>query len=269
MGGDEFCVLAPAASGEADDAIVRTAADALSEHGEAFTIGASYGSILMPSEADNSEAALRGADRRMYAHKAGGRTSAGRQSTDVLLRVLRERHPDLGDHVEDVTTLCEAVAQRLEVPADELGSLLQAAALHDVGKAAIPDAILGKAGPLDANEWAFMRQHTVMGERIMAVAPSLTRAAELVRWSHERIDGTGYPDQLIGDDIPLAARIISACDAYDAMVSDRPYRAAIPVTAAVAELRRCAGTQFDPVVVEALIATVAAQAAARQAVSAS
>jgi diguanylate cyclase (GGDEF)-like protein len=257
MGGDEFCVLAPARGEEHE--IVADAAAALTEDGEAFTISASFGYILLPDEAQTSEEALRGADRRMYVNKASGRTSAGRQTTDVLLRVLAERSPDLGEHVEGVMRLCADIADHLGVTPDERGALLQAASLHDVGKAAIPDAILDKPGPLDEGEWAFMRQHTVMGERIMAAAPSLTHAAQLVRWSHERIDGLGYPDGIAGDAIPIGARIICACDAFDAMISDRAYRPAMKIDEAVEELRRCAGTQFDPQVVEALTAVIAAR----------
>lgn len=253
IGGDEFCLLAPGAGG---DEAVAIAADALSDHGDAFTIGASFGAVWLPTEAATADEALRIADRRMYAHKAGGRTSAGRQSTDVLLRVLSERNPALGEHVEEVTGLCEDVADAMGIDGDDRLSLIQAAALHDVGKAAIPDAILEKPGPLDAQEWDFIRQHTIMGERIMAAAPALTRAAAFVRSSHEWMDGQGYPDGLHGEQIPLASRVIAACDAYDAMTTDRPYRARMSEPEALAELGRCAGTQFDPAVVAALTGVV-------------
>jgi HD-GYP domain-containing protein (c-di-GMP phosphodiesterase class II) len=153
------------------------------------------------------------------------------------------------------------VADRLGLPEDERSLLLQAAELHDIGKAAIPDAILQKPGPLDGEEWAFMRQHTVIGERILGAAPALSGSAKLVRWSHERADGSGYPDGLAGDDIPMGARIIAVCDSYDAMVSTRAYRVA-PMSheGALSELRRCAGTQFDARVVDAFVATVTAPA---------
>jgi HD-GYP domain-containing protein (c-di-GMP phosphodiesterase class II) len=182
------------------------------------------------------------------------------------MRVMAERYPELRDHLDDVTALCARVAETLALPDEELAPLLQAASLHDVGKAAIPDAILDKAGPLDEGEWAFMRQHTLIGERILSVAPSLSRAAELVRWSHERFDGTGYPDGLAGEQIPLAARIIAVCDAYDAMTTSRPYRPTpMSPEGARAELRNSAGTHFDPTVVAAFEATLGGQpAAARQ-----
>jgi two-component system cell cycle response regulator len=165
--------------------------------------------------------------------------------------VLSERSPDLGIHLDKVTDLCKEVGRKLALPEEQVTHLLQAASLHDVGKAAIPDAILNKPGSLDAQEWAFMHRHPVIGERILGAAPALAQAAKLVRSSHERVDGKGYPDGLAGDDIPLGARIIAVCDAYDAMTSDRPYRAAMSHEGALSELRKCAGTQFDPLVVEA------------------
>jgi HD-GYP domain-containing protein (c-di-GMP phosphodiesterase class II) len=142
-------------------------------------------------------------------------------------------------------------AKRLGLGPADVETVGLAAELHDVGKAAIPDAILAKPGPLDDEEWAFMRRHTIIGERIVAAAPSLARTAPLIRASHERVDGGGYPDGLRGSGIPLGARIIAVCDSYDAMTSDRPYRAGMPAAEALAELRRCAGTQFDPAVVDA------------------
>ena len=128
--------------------------------------------------------------------------------------------------------------------------------MHDIGKAAIPDTILEKPGPLDPQEWAFVRRHTEIGERILAAAPALIRIAPIVRSTHERLDGNGYPDGLAGEEIPLPARIVSVADAFDAMVTERPYRRALSPGAALAELRRCAGTQFDPDVVEAFAAVV-------------
>jgi two-component system cell cycle response regulator len=126
---------------------------------------------------------------------------------------------------------------------------------------AIPDAIIDKPGPLDEDEWTFMRRHTVIGERIVAAAPALGPVAKLVRASHERWDGDGYPDGTAGEEIALGARIVAVCDAFDAMRANRPYRAARSAADAVAELRRCAGGQFDPSVVEAFVAELAAQPA--------
>ena len=140
---------------------------------------------------------------------------------------------------------------------EELDVVTRAAELHDIGKMGIPDAILSKQGPLDEQEWSFMRRHTIIGERILGAAEALRPVAKIVRSSHERFDGAGYPDRLAGEDIPLGARVVFACDAFDAMVSQRPYAASSTADQALAELRRCAGSQFDPVVVDSLCAVVA------------
>jgi len=136
---------------------------------------------------------------------------------------------------------------------EEQTELRQAAELHDVGKMAIPEQILAKAGPLD-DEWAFVRRHPLIGERIIGAAPALAQAAKLVRATHERVDGSGYPDGLAGEDIPLIARIVTTADAFDAMTSDRSYRKALAVEVATAEIERGAGTQFDPRIAEAFLA---------------
>jgi diguanylate cyclase (GGDEF)-like protein len=254
MGGDEFCVLVLADPGTPTGLLERAAA-ALSERGDAFEIGCSYGSARIPAEATTAEEALGLSDQRMYAHKTG-RSSASRQSTDVLLKVLSERSTELREHMDDVASLAVRTAERIGLPAHEVKRIGLAAELHDVGKAAIPDAILNKPGPLDDDEWEFMRHHTIIGERIILAAPSLATTATLVRASHEAFDGTGYPDALRGEEIPIGARIIAVSDAYDAMISERAYRRAMPVCDALAELRRCAGGQFDPDIVAEFCALV-------------
>lgn len=264
LGGDEFCVLARGGEPERA-AFVVTAAAALSEHGEAFSISASYGSVTIPSEAPDPAQAMQLADQRMYACKHSSRPSALSQSKDVLLQVLAERHPDLSGHLSNVSGLCVALAEKLELPDDDIRVLRSAAELHDIGKVAIPDAIVGKPGPLDAEEWSFIRRHTVVGQRIVGAAPVLSGVGDLIRSSHEAWNGTGYPDSLARDDIPFGARIIAVGDSFDAMTSERPYRAAMQPADALAELRRCAGTQFDPVVVDAFDAVMQEEAGAASA----
>jgi two-component system, cell cycle response regulator len=252
MGGDEFCVLVTLRDLDAA-AYGRLAALALRERGEGFEITCSFGAVALPREATDPAQALRLADERLYAAKHSGRASAGTQSTAVLLTALAVRDPDLGEHVGGVSALAEATARAMGLGGEALEDVRRAAELHDIGKVGIPDAILKKPGPLDDAEWASMRVHTLIGERILTAAPALRRAAGHVRSSHERWDGLGYPDGLAGEDIPLGARIVAVCDAFDAMTSDRPYRAARPEEEALAELRRCSGTQFDPAVVEAFV----------------
>ncbi len=265
LGGDEFCVLANA-SARAE--VERLAPAALVEHGDGFEVTASYGAVALPEEAASSSEALLIADQRMYAHKNSGRATARRQSTDVLLRALAERHPSLEGHLGGVAHLAEAVGRHLGLEGDALDHVRLAAELHDVGKVAIPDAILNKPGPLDDDEWAFMRRHTLIGERIVAAAPALGTVAKLVRASHERWDGDGYPDRTAGEDIPLGARIVAVCDAYDAIVADRAYRRGRSAAEAMDELERCAGAQFDPAVVAAFAAVLAAEGRADAAAAA-
>jgi HD-GYP domain-containing protein (c-di-GMP phosphodiesterase class II) len=205
---------------------------------------------VIPLETSDVTEALRRADTAMYGNKNSGRATAGRQSSDVLLRALAERHPDLDEHQDGVAELAVAVGERLGIDGEELGQLRHAAALHDVGKVAIPDEILSKPARLTEDEWQFMRRHTLIGERIVAAAPALGNAARLVRSSHEAWDGSGYPDALVGEAIPLGSRIIAVCDAFDAMISDRPYSTAKTSAEALAELHRCSGAQFDPAIVE-------------------
>ncbi|MDX6548904.1 MAG: hypothetical protein QOG33_2454, partial [Gaiellales bacterium] len=179
------------------------------------------------------------------------RSSTKRQARDLLFAVLDQHAPDLRPHSGWVGELARSVAEQLGVERDAIDDLVLAAELHDIGKAVIPRSILDKQGPLDIAEWEVMRRHTVAGEAILSAAPALAGVAAIVRSTHERIDGGGYPDGLRGDEIALAARIIAVCDAFDAMTSDRPYRRAMSRSAALNELDSMSGTQFDQQVIEA------------------
>jgi diguanylate cyclase (GGDEF)-like protein len=251
LGGDEFCILAPV-DPDATTPVVAAASQALSEHGGGFSVTASYGSILLPQESRDATEAMRLVDQRMYAQKTSARRSPDRQSRDVLLRVLEERNPELAERHAAVARLAEAIGERMGLSNEDQAQLRQAAELHDVGKLAIPEELLHKPGPLDAEEWAFVRRHPLIGERIIAAAPALAPAARLVHSTHERFDGSGYPDGLAGEQIPLGARIIAVCDAFTAMTFPRSYAPRLSLSEAVAELRSCAGSMFDPAVVDAL-----------------
>ena len=171
----------------------------------------------------------------------------------ALASTLGERDRYTGDHSESVVDLTERVAEGLALDPERIGRVRTAALLHDIGKVGVPDEILHKPGPLDDHEWEVMRQHPVIGERIIRAIPGMGGIARAVRHEHERWDGGGYPDGLVGEEIPIEARIILACDAYHAMTSDRPYRKAMPHRDAMAELTANAGKQFDPQVVESLV----------------
>jgi two-component system, cell cycle response regulator len=252
LGGDEFCVLArPGRLGP--DAILEPAIKALSEQGEGFAVDSSYGSVLLPQERTEIPEVMRLADRRMYALKHQARPPAPQENQSALLSSLRVVGPELRVHLNDVSEFASEVGRELGMGSEELDELIRAAELHDVGKIAIPDAILNKPSPLDEEEWSFMRRHPIIGERILAAAPALRPVARLVRFSHEHWDGSGYPDGIAGDRIPMGARIVAVCDSYHAMITHRPYRAAVSEDHALTEVQRCAGRQYDPRVVEAFV----------------
>lgn len=174
----------------------------------------------------------------------------------ALVAALEARDEYTGEHSRTVVALAVDVAEVLGLTREQIGEVEQVAILHDIGKVGIPDSVLQKPGPLSEDEWALMRQHPAIGERIIASTESLAHLAPAIRAEHERFDGDGYPDSLRGAAIPIASRITLACDAFHAMCSDRPYRAALSEEAARAELLRCSGTQFDPNVIEALAAVI-------------
>ncbi|MEI8105361.1 MAG: diguanylate cyclase [Actinomycetes bacterium] len=252
LGGDEFCLLAYVERDQAD-AVIDAAIAALEESGEGFSISSSFGAAYLPGEATDASGALRVADQRLYAQKAQLQRGRG-DSYELLLRALSEREPALREHVQGFADLSLAVGRLLGLRDDDLEELRLAAELHDVGKLGIPDEVLAKPRSLGHEEWEFIRQHTVIGQRILNGAPALRGVGEIVRATHERWDGSGYVDGLAGSDIPIAARIIAVCDTYSAMTSVRPYRSAVSHEEAVEEIERCAGTQFDPVVVRAFMA---------------
>jgi two-component system cell cycle response regulator len=263
LGGDEFCMVATVRGGDAEPLIDR-ACFALTERGEGFEVSSSFGAVLIPDEATDASEALRIADERLYAQKHS-RRAEGDRTMHALLEALTEREPELLPHLEGVAALAMKTGRMLGLRRDELQELSKAAQLHDLGKLAVPDEILHKRGALDEREWEFIRQHTVVGERILRASPAYQNVATIVRSSHERWDGSGYPDGVAGEDIPLASRIISVCDAYDAMISDRPYRPARSPEDALAEIERCSGSMFDPTVARVLVADVRDQLEAERA----
>jgi two-component system cell cycle response regulator len=171
----------------------------------------------------------------------------------VLRNLLGARYPELGRHVNQVAELCRRIAPDVGLEEHDREPLSQAAFLHDIGKLSLPEWMLQRPGPLNDDDWKQMRLHPVVGEQVLLAAGLRGKVLEFVRSSHERVDGTGYPDGLVDGAIPHGARIIAVCDAFDAMRSPRPYRP-IPLTleGACLDLLRGAGTQFDPMVVDAL-----------------
>jgi diguanylate cyclase (GGDEF)-like protein len=275
-GGEEFCIMLVDI---ADDDALAASADAIRRRiaERAFVVGdvtinltCSVGAARPHPGGWSAEATLHDADRAVYAAKRAGRdcvrlatqvsaADAIRPESDQvgLARALgygaaiREGSPPL--HFEQVAELARRVATELGLSATLVRRCELGGFVHDVGKIAIPDAILAKPGKLTPDEWRVMRTHAALGEAIIRQTPGLRDVAPAVRHHHERYDGTGYPDHLTADEIPIEARIIAACDAYSAITSDRVYAAARPRAEAIDELRRSAGGHLDPAVVNALI----------------
>ena len=203
-------------------------------------------------------------ERRTRIDQALELSQAYRGTAMLLGNVVETDDAYTGSHSRDVVELAVEVGRRLGLSGDALRDLEFGALLHDVGKIAVPSEIVNKPGKLTEAEWAIMKRHTIEGQRMLEnVGGVLARVGVIVRASHEDYDGTGYPDGLAGDAIPIEARICSACDAFSAMTTDRSYRAAMALEDAIAELRRCAGSQFDPRVVATLVSVLEEDAVAR------
>lgn len=217
----------------------------------------SFGVALVPTEA-TGYAALALAEQRLEDQKRRGLVFADR--VGELLLALTEAHDrGLGAHAREVARLSDAVAARLGLSVAERGLVRRTAELHDIGKLAISPDVLLKSGPLDRQEWREIRRHTLAGEDLLGFFPALAPVAALVRSTHERVDGDGYPDGLDVEAIPLVSRIVAACDAYDAMITERIYAPTRTSADACAELESVTGEQFDPAVVAALLAEVAGE----------
>jgi diguanylate cyclase (GGDEF)-like protein len=272
-GGDEFVLLLPGSDEDAATHAAERVRDALGT-------GCSIGVAAWNAELE-AGGLLDQADRALLLAKRTGKNRVAVANPDVerelallqaqrgspaavqaLAAAIEERDNYTHEHSEQVVHLARGVAMLLGRPADDVERIAHAALLHDVGKLATPNDILRKDGPLTGEEWEVMAEHPVVGERILLRTPELVPIAPLVRHEHEHWDGSGYPDGLAGLRIPLGSRIILACDAYNAMITSRPYRDAMEHEAALDELRRGAGRQFDPEVVEALLDLLGEGAAA-------
>ncbi len=271
-GGDEFLVAMPETdAGEGITAFERLMLELEALHvGPVECLSASVGIAQWARGMSMDDLVETAGDRMRAARAAGGgraeavgessperSESTGHQDAIVgLAEALTERDRYTGEHSEEVLDLVEQVARGLALDEQEVQRVRYAALLHDIGKVAIPDDILHKPAKLTDEEFEVMKTHTIVGERILRAIPGLGAVARIVRSEHERFDGGGYPDGLKGEEIPIGARIILACDAYHAMISDRPYRQAMDHRDAIRELGKHAGTQFDPQVTEILIGSL-------------
>ncbi len=168
-----------------------------------------------------------------------------RQTMGMLAKLVEARDTDAGAHLHRIQYFSRALALHLGLSDREAQEIAYASMIHDVGKANVPDAVLKKPGPLNAEEWRLMKEHTALGDQLLTENSDFAMAREVARWHHERWDGSGYPDGLKAEEIPLAARIVAVADVFDALISKRPYKEAWPPEAAIQELRRVAGTHLD------------------------
>lgn len=290
-GGEEFVALLPETSQESAMQVAERIRQAVAEHrfqaGGGVYVTCSLGVATYPNDASDRSSLVAAADHAMYAAKRLGRnqvraaadpaihvvdaaTENSREEVallgivEALAALVSARDQYTGSHTDDVAQLAMRIAMAMGVGTADARMVGIVGKLHDIGKVAIPDAILQKSGKLTAKEWEQMRRHPIIGADVIARIPSLRIIAPGIRGHHERWDGSGYPDGLAGEGIPLAARIVSVADAYGAITTNRPYRSASVPEWAIQELRRCVGSQFDPAVVAALERVLLAEASERQ-----
>lgn len=270
-GSDEFAVLladTPVERAESHaEMLIRLLEDLVPREAGAFTVSVGVAPYtrgetierLLADAADGLDhARARGGARVAVSMDGGAAERSAREEVDMdvaeaLAAALLERDRRTGEHSRSVVQMSRSIARVLGLDATETDRIAAAALLHDIGKVALPDSILHKPGKLDEEEWDVIRELPAIGERILRAIPGLGDVARIVRHAHERFDGTGYPDGLMGQEIPIGSRIVLACDTYQAMTSKNPYREPMSHADAVRELVACAGTQFDPRVTEALI----------------
>lgn len=253
-GGDEFVVLCPNMNEETFKDTRNAILNALSKrYLYGIQLSVSFGYDVKLSGSEDVDAVLINAENSMYARKVLHGRSNRNEMIMTLFSALKEKHDTERIHSDRVSQYCKIMGEKLALNTDEIKELEIAGLMHDIGKITIPDHILEKPGKLSDDEWAIMKNHAINGYQILRSADKYSRLAEYALTHHERWDGSGYPNGLKGEEIPLFSRIIHVCDAYEAMTADRPYRKALTHEVAINELIRYSGTQFDPKLVMVFI----------------
>jgi len=259
IGGDEFAILAPSTDTEKAEQLAQRLRRAVQEYNEKdprVPISLSIGYATEQSRNPDMRKLFREADDVMYREKMQREESTRNSTVKTLMRALEARDFITEGHSERLQKLVHSLARYMNLSESMINDMLLLVQFHDLGKVGIPDHILFKPGSLTEKEMEEMRNHSEIGQRIAQAMPHLDPIAKWILQHHERWDGKGYPRGLQGEEIPLACRILAIADAYDAMISDRPYRKAMSHEEAIEELCRCAGTQFDPELVERFIEIV-------------
>ena len=257
VGGDEFVILLPSTGEDHLEPLMERITTAVSrERVENLPISASLGGATKTDPSESAEKILHRAEDQMYRRKIFDKSNYHSGLVELILEALYSRSATEEAHSKRVARLSEALGRVMGLGQPKIDRLVSAAVMHDIGKIAVRGKVLEKKGPLDETEWEEVKRHPDVGYSILGSVNEYNLLAEIVLAHHERWDGKGYPRGLRGEGIPLLSRVIAVAGAYDAMVSERPYREAMSREEAVAELRRCAGAQFDPAVVEALVEKV-------------
>jgi GGDEF domain-containing protein len=257
-----FAVLAPSRTQISGEFLVSRSALPESDASHSL-LGRAYGEVVIPEEAGDADLAMQLAGQRLTSSRQSQQRSARRQAHAVLMAVLAARRPDLREHLRTVAFRALSVSRRIGLDRGAIDDIFLAAELHDIGLLTVPESVLEKETSLDPAEIALIRNHPSAGARIVASAPELACVAEMISAVSERYDGSGYPDGLVAEQIPVGARILRVCIAYAALTAERPYRQARSREEALEELRAGAGTDYDPVVVEALAADLTEEEAGR------
>lgn len=256
IGGDEFAVLLFNQSERGFEKIcgaIREQLERYNENNNMLPVSLSLGYAVTTQNPPDMEGLFKEADTNMYREKLHQKQSTKNAIVQALIKALEARDYLTEGHGDRLQDLVEAFSKKVGLPERQMADLRLLAHFHDIGKVGIPDSILLKPGPLTEEEWVTMRQHTDIGYRIASSVPDLAPIANWILSHHEHWNGKGYPQGLMGENIPLACRILALADTYDAMTNDRPYRKAVEPEVAFAELRRFAGTQFDPELTQCFI----------------
>ena len=246
IGGDEFIIMLPNTSREKALNMISDAKQTIEMnqiHG--MNVSVSFG-VSTKLKNELVQDTLKAAENDMYSHKLFEISSHRSETIKTILNTLHEKNPREEKHSARVSMICTKIGSEIKMSKEEISMLKAISNLHDIGKIAIDEAILNKPGKLDDHEWEAIKRHPEIGYRILTASSEYKDIAEDILSHHERYDGKGYPRGLVGEEIPIRARIISIADAYDAMISERPYRKPMSHEQAIDEIKKCMGTQFDP-----------------------
>ena len=247
FGGDEFTLILPKTSAkEAKEVIGRIKGIISDENAGSFDVSVSFGVEIKNHEGEEIEKVFKSAEDHMYRYKLYESKSARSNTIDLIINTLYEKNHREMLHSKRVSELCESLANKLNKGKEEVNKIKVAGLMHDIGKIGINEKILNKEEKLTDKEWEEIKKHSEIGYRILGSVSEFSDIAEFVLEHQERWDGGGYPKGLKKEEISLEARIISICDAYDAMTGERTYGKVLSHKNALEEVQRCIGTQFDP-----------------------